>query len=257
MPPVYYTLTKYIDNKLSEFPASFQLVSITSISLLPDAARKILRVFNGAIDTGNSSIYVERRYLMRTLKVLLVVVAMLAVSAPSFGYILVYNAFGRLKAVDSETDTLVGIAMRGYLIMDVNENDGDLNDVYWIGYGKDGDGAKVYTVSVPDLQLNVNGKYQTVYMNVDEGWFVTTLGRISNKNIGLADRQPVAYTMSGNLIILDSVVFDMTQLLRGSGSMVISLSSSKSQAANTAHDEIDDVLDNLLTLLETAGYSGS
>jgi hypothetical protein len=194
---------------------------------------------------------------MRTLKVLLVVLVMLAVSAPSFGYILVYNAFGRLKAVDSETETLVGVAMRGYLIMDVNENDGDLNDVYWVGYGKDTERVKVYTVSVPDLQLTVSGKYQTVYMNVDDGWFVTTIGRRSNKNIGLVDRQSVAYTMSGNLIILDSVVFDMTQLLRGAGSMVFSLSSSKTQAANAAADAVDDVLDDILTLLEDAGYSGS
>jgi len=184
-----------------------------------------------------------------------VVLAMLAVTAPSFGYILVYNAFGRIKAVDSETDTLVGVAMRGYLIMDINDTDGEVNDIYWLTYGKDSEGTKVYTLAVPDLQLSVNGKYQTIYMNIDEGWFVTILGKQAAKNIGLADRELVAYTMSGNFIIYDSVVFDLTQLLRGAGTMVITLNSTKTQAANAALDAIDDVLDDVITVLVAAGYN--
>ena len=192
---------------------------------------------------------------MKALKVLLVVLAMLAVTAPSFGYILVYNAFGRIKAVDSETDTLVGVAMRGYLIMDINDADGEVNDIYWLTYGKDSEGTKVYTLSVPDLQLSVNGKYQTIYMNIDEGWFVTVLGKQAAKNIGLADRELVAYTMSGNFIIYDSVVFDLTQLLRGAGTMVVTLNSTKTQAANAAPDAIDDVLDDVITVLVAAGYN--
>jgi len=192
---------------------------------------------------------------MKALKVLLVVLAMLAVTAPSFGYILVYNAFGRIKAVDSETDTLVGVAMRGYLIMDINDADGEVNDIYWLTYGKDSEGTKVYTLSVPDLQLSVNGKYQTIYMNIDEGWFVTVLGKQAAKNIGLAERELVAYTMSGYFIIYDSVVFDMTQLLRGAGTMVVTLNSTKTQAANAAPDAIDDVLDDVITVLVAAGYN--
>ena len=193
---------------------------------------------------------------MKTLRVWVVILAMLAISAPSFGYILVYNAYGRLKSVDSEADRLVGVAMRGYLIIDINEADGDVNDTYWVTYGKDGEGTKVSTLSVPDLQLEVNGKYQTIYMNIDEGWFVTVLGKMSSKNIGLAERKTVAYTMSGNFIILDSTVFDMTQLLRGSGTMIITLNSTKTKAANTAADAIDDVLEGILDELDAAGYSG-
>jgi hypothetical protein len=193
---------------------------------------------------------------MKTLKVLVVLLAMLAISAPSFGYILVYNAFGRLKSVDSEADRLVGVAMRGYLIIDINDTDGDVNDTYWVTYGKDSEGTKVSTLSVPDFQLEVNGKYQTIYMNIDEGWYVTVLGKTSSKSIGMADRTTVAYTMSGNFIILDSVVFDMTQLLRGAGTMVITLNSTKTRTANTAADAIDDVLDDILTELDDAGYSG-
>jgi hypothetical protein len=194
---------------------------------------------------------------MKTLRVWMVVLAMLAISAPSFGYILVYNAFGRLKAVDSENDALVGVAMRGYLIVDINDADGDVNDVYWLTYGKDSEGTKVYTLAVPDFQLQVNGKYQTVYMNIDEGWFVTVLGKQVSKYISLVERELVAYTMSGNFIILDSSVFDLTQLLRGSGTMVITLNSTKTKAANTAGDAIDDVLDDVIMALEALGYSGS
>jgi hypothetical protein len=192
---------------------------------------------------------------MKTLKVLLVVLAMLAVTAPSFGYILVYNAFSRIKAVDSETNALVGVAMRGYLIMDINDADGEVNDVYWLTYGKDGEGTKVYTLATPDLQLSVNGKYQTIYMNIDEGWFVTVLGKRTSKNIGLVERELVAYTMSGYFIILDSSVFDLTQLLRGSGTMVITLNSTKTKAANAVYEAIDDVLEDVEAALILAGYN--
>jgi hypothetical protein len=190
---------------------------------------------------------------MRTLKVLIVVLAMLAISAPSFGYILVYNAYARLKAVDSDANALVGKAMKGYLIVD-ETNDGEVNDVAWIAYGKDSEGSKTYTLSVPYIELQVDGKYQTVYMDIDEGWFVTTIGRMASKNIGFADRTLVAYTMSGNFTIYDGVVFDMGQMLRGSGNMVITLNSTKTRAANTDGDTIDVVIDDITAALILLGY---
>jgi hypothetical protein len=189
---------------------------------------------------------------MRTLKVLIVVLAMLAISAPSFGYILVYNAYARLKAVDSDSNALVGKALKGYLIID-ETNDGEVNDVAWIAYGKDSEGSKTYTFSVPYIELQVDGKYQTVYMDIDEGWFVTAIGRMSSKNIGFADRMLVAYTMSGNFIIYDGIVFDIVQM-RGSGNMVITLNSTRTKAANTDGDTIDDVIDDITADLLSLGY---
>jgi hypothetical protein len=190
---------------------------------------------------------------MKTLKVWAIVIVMLAVSAPSFGYILVYNAFGRVRSVDSETNTLVGVVIRGYLILDINNADGEVNDLDWICYGKDGDGTKVYTESIPYLELEVDGKYQTIYIDIDDGWFITLVGKITNKNIGLGSKQAIAYTMSGNLIIVDSSVFD-AQTLRGGGTMSITLNSTKTQTFNADANDIEDAIGSIETTLEAAGY---
>ena len=64
---------------------------------------------------------------MKTLRVWVVVLTMMAFCAPSFGYVLVYNAISRIKAVNSDANSLVGIAVRGYLIMDVCDTDGSVN----------------------------------------------------------------------------------------------------------------------------------
>jgi len=179
---------------------------------------------------------------------------MLAVTAPSFGYILVYNAFGRVKAIDSETDTLVGFAVRGYLILDINDVNGDVDDNYWLAYGKDSEGTKVSTLSVPNLELSVNGKYETLYMDIDGGWYATILGKRVSRDIGFADKRLVVYTMSGNSILVDGIVLDGAQLLRGASSMVLTLNSSLTHSANADSDDIETVLDDVITILTTAGY---
>ena len=74
---------------------------------------------------------------MRTLKAWMVVLVMLAVCAPSFGYVLVYNTLSRVKAVDSVAETITRVAVRGYLVMDINDANGDVNDAYWLLYGRD------------------------------------------------------------------------------------------------------------------------
>lgn len=193
---------------------------------------------------------------MKTLKMWVVILAMLAVSAPSFGYVLVYNALNRVKAVDSAAETLVGTAVRGYLLLDINDANGDVNDSYWLIYGKDTGAAKVYTWSGLDPDLSISGRYQSIYMETGDGWTATVVGKITNKNIGLAaGKRAVAYTMSGNFVIVGGVVLDATQYLTGAGAMVLSLNSTKTKAINLASQSIDNAFDALITEVEAAGYS--
>jgi hypothetical protein len=192
---------------------------------------------------------------MRTLKVWVVILAMLAVCAPSFGYVLVYNTLSRVRAVDSAAETLVGTAVRGYLLLDINDANGDVNDSYWLIYGKDTGGDKVYTWCGLDPDLEINGRYQSLYLETGDGWTATVVGKITNKNIGLAaGKRAVAYTMSGNFIVVGGVVLDATQYLTGSGAMVLSLNSTKTKAINLASESIDDAFDALVTEVEAAGY---
>jgi hypothetical protein len=60
--------------------------------------------------------------------------------------------------------------------------------------------------------------------------------------------------MSGNSILVDGIVLDGAQLLRGASSMVLTLNSSLTHSANADSDDIETVLDDVITILTTAGY---
>ena len=103
---------------------------------------------------------------MKNLKVWMVVTVMLAVCAPSFGYVLVYNTISRAKAIDSVAETITRVAVRGYLVLDINDANGDVNDAYWLLYGKDNYGDKVYTVEGLDPVMTIDGTYaEHLYYN--------------------------------------------------------------------------------------------
>jgi len=193
---------------------------------------------------------------MKTLKVWMVIAVMLAVCAPSFGYVLVYNVISRVRAVDSDTESIAGIAVRGYLVMDFNDTTGDFNEAGLITYGKDLDKTKVYTLpDDPGANLAVNGRYQSVSMLTGEGWQIIVVGKITNRYINNTDKQLIAYSMTGNFT-LDGGTALYGDLLTGSGSMVMVLNSTKTKAANEALDSKDTVLDDLTILLEDADYIG-
>ena len=193
---------------------------------------------------------------MKTLKVWMVVTVMLAVCAPSFGYVLVYNTLSRVKAVDSVAETITRVAVRGYLVLDINDANGDVNDAYWLLYGKDNYGDKVYTVEGLDPVMTVNGTYESIYATTGGGWIATVVGKRTYKNVGLATKQLIAYSMTGNFIIEEGgAVLNMDQFLTGSGTMGVTLNSTKTKAANLASESISDVVDDITTALETAGYN--
>jgi hypothetical protein len=189
---------------------------------------------------------------MKTLKIWMVIAVMLGVCAPSFGYVLIYNVISRVKAI-SDIDFKVGKAVRGYLILDINEA-GEVNEADWITYGKDDEGAKIYTSEAPEQNIEVTGRYETISIQTGDGWSIIAMGKIASKSIGLADKQAVAYTMTGNFIVDGGFVLYGDQLT-GSGSIVITLNSSRTKAANLATTCISDVVDNLTEELDLAGYN--
>ena len=192
---------------------------------------------------------------MRTLKVWMVVFVILAVCAPSFGYVLVYNTISRVKAVDNDTSALANIAVRGYMVMDFNDTTGDFNEAQWLTYGRDITNAKVYTLpDDPSPTLEVSGRYQSISMLTGDWWTVTVVGKITNKYISTAGKKLIAYTLSGGFT-LDGYVLN-GDLLTGSGSMIMTLNTTKTKAANDASEKIDDAFGDITDALDTAGYIG-
>ena len=198
---------------------------------------------------------------MRALKVLIVILVMLGVCAPSFGYVLVYNVVSRVRAVDNDAGKLVGTAVKGYLVMDFNDANNDFNEAAWITYGKDSESVLVYTgPDDPGANVTLSGNYQSVSMFTGDGWTIMVAGKIVNKAIGLSNRAPIAYTMSGNFIVDSGSVYDGDMfdgdILTGSGAITITLNTVKTKAANQASESIDDVSGDLTDALDAADYTG-
>lgn len=199
---------------------------------------------------------------MRMLKVWVVVLAMLAVSAPSFGYVLVYNVVSRIRAVENYAGSMVGLAVRGYLIMDFNDTTGDFNESEWLTFGKDSEGTKVYTgPDDPQAEVAIYNNYQAVSMLTPDGWSIMVVGKITNKAIGLAaGKQPIASTMSGSFILDGCTIFDGDMfdgdVITGSGSITITLNTVKTKAANGASETIDDAFLDITNVFDAADYSG-
>ncbi len=194
---------------------------------------------------------------MRTLKAWMVITVILAVCAPSFGYVLVYNTLSRVKAIDTVAENISRVAVRGYLVLDINDANGDVNDAYWVLYGKDNYGDKVYRVEGIDPVLTVAGTYQTIYSTTGEGWIMTVVGKRTYKAIGVAaGKQLIAYSSSGNLLIEDGgAVLNMDQFLTGCGTMGVTLNSTKTKTANLASQSVDDTLTALTDALDTLLYT--
>jgi hypothetical protein len=194
---------------------------------------------------------------MKTLKVWMVVTVMLAICAPSFGYVLVYNTISRIKAIDSVAETITRVAVRGYLVLDINDANGDVNDAYWLLYGKDNYGDKVYTVEGLDPVMTIEGTYASIYATTGGGWIATVVGKRTYKDIGVAaGKQVIAYSLSGNFIIEEGgAVINMDQFLTGSGAMGVTLNSIKTKAANLASASVDDTLTTLTDALDTLLYT--
>jgi hypothetical protein len=198
---------------------------------------------------------------MRMLKVWVVVLAMLAVSAPSFGYVLVYNVISRIRAVENYAGSMVGLAVRGYLIMDFNDTTGDFNEAEWLTFGTDSERTKVYTgPDDPQAEVAIYNNYQTVSMLTPDGWVIMVVGKITNKAIGLSGKKPIACTMSGNFTVDGGTVFDGDMfdgdVLTGSGSITITLNTVKTKAANGASETIDDAFLDITNVFDAADYSG-
>ena len=195
------------------------------------------------------------------LKVWVVVLAMLAVSAPSFGYVLVYNVISRIRAVENYAGSMVGLAVRGYLIMDFNDTTGDFNEAEWLTFGSDSEGTKVYTgPDDPGAEVAIYGNNQTVSMLTGDGWSIMVVGKITNKAIGLTGKKPIAYTMSGNFVLDGCTIFDGDMfdgdVITGSGSITITLNTVKTKAANGASETIDDAFLDITNVFDAADYSG-
>ena len=84
---------------------------------------------------------------MKRVAVVCVLAAVLGVCSQSFGYVLVYDVWTQVKAVDIQTNTMSRTMAWGKLVVDMDEEQGWATAANLVLYNRNRDGQGVYTLS--------------------------------------------------------------------------------------------------------------
>jgi hypothetical protein len=205
---------------------------------------------------------------MKRVLTLLVVLAVLGMCAPSYGYFLIYKLTSTMRVIDYTTDSSGNLPVKGYLVVDISDEDGDLLDANMVFYGKDDNGDKTYFVQEYDtdgfdMDWDVAGDYLGVDIwNDNEEPFdyeLTLTGVLKNKNVGFgngsADRRSAPNNLKGTMVSWWDTIFDIDQELFGSGEATMTFVIGLTKAANKAEGTtMDDILTGIVDDLQDKGY---
>ena len=204
---------------------------------------------------------------MKRLSALLVMLAVLGLSRPSYGqmdggYILVYKVRCTVCAVDTAANVQVKIPVKGFLVMEL-EPGGQAVDAGIVFYGRDHGGGKVFmTASINDADLeldhNFEGSFATIEMNIykdgDFPHFVSMTGRLKTMNVGIENKNDASRHFRGNMSLRGGKFLDDVQSPVGSGHISAILSLSRTRRANAAFENVTSVLDGITAELLDRGY---
>jgi hypothetical protein len=198
---------------------------------------------------------------MKRLAVLCLIIGLIGVCSPSYGYILVYKLTSTIKTVETDANAMMNVKVSGYLALDINDVEEIVDDSRMVIYGKDADANKVYYVEDfsgnPRVEWTEEGAYLTVEMINHRGIFYYDLrltGKIKEKDVGFGadDLRNAASSAKGSMYSTHGSLFDQGQTLFGSGSATMTLDTKKTKAAN---DVTPSTLDEIMTEI-VAGEGG-
>jgi hypothetical protein len=194
---------------------------------------------------------------MKRLAVLFVMLAVLGVCSQSYGYVLVYNVSGMVKAVDTQANTMNRTMVRGTLVVDIDEAQGMATEGTLVLYNRVTRGGQgVYTVSEA-VGITIYGNSVAAVM--DTGWMggniIMTGGRKWNRNIGLSERKNIANVMDGSIHLNGNMLFDADEALVGAGIMTATLNLQQTRVANKNGDSVSAVVDDIISWLQGRGFT--
>jgi len=196
--------------------------------------------------------------------------------ASSYGYFLIYNVSTTVKGIDEEAGTPISIPLKGYLVLNMDDNCDATLDINLILYGKNPAGQKVYT------QLNDNGNdylgyafgytqwgYFTIRLEgVDVFDFETGLmGKVKEKDVGLGSdsKKNVASSLKGVICVWDNMLLDTAEYITGTANISMTLNNKYTKTVNDTEPSwtqeqiiegqlVDGEMTGLKPLLEDKGY---
>jgi hypothetical protein len=195
---------------------------------------------------------------------LIVLLVMFGLCSSSYGFLLVYKISTTVKGVDYETPTR--IALKGYLIMDFND-EGIIQDANLLIYGKDTGGDKVYyqlnysdTSAFLDIDVFSMGDYQFIDFWTPgeenpyyfEGFM---MGKTKTKDIGDSYLWSISSSLKGSFIVWRYMLLDPAQDISGTSNISAKLDSKTTKTLNLGSKTQDYAVSYIIALLEGKDYS--
>jgi hypothetical protein len=191
---------------------------------------------------------------MKKLLVAGLMIAVLSITAQANAYVLVYNLFGNVQAVDTAANDQVKQMLSGYIVMNINDADGIVDDSSVILYGRQGWQNRFYTIDDDIVSFTTYGNYAVLIAGNGQGNVIILTGRLRSANIGAATRQRAAASLSGAMTLEYGQLFDTNDLLTGGGAMQATLNNWLTRIANSSDTVFDDLVDSILSYLESRDF---
>jgi len=201
---------------------------------------------------------------MRKLLTLFVMLAVLGVCAPSYGYLLIYQVSSTFKGVDTDANSAENVPIKGFLVLDMDDTDQTLNDAQLVLYGKDADKDKVYFVETfggsAGIDWTVEGDFVTVDLGDSSDPFdyeMILTGKITDKNVGLGadDKKGVANSLKGTIVSWQGMIFDDSQALFGTGDTSMTFYAGVTKSYNKDGATLDEVVADIQSWLAKNHYN--
>jgi hypothetical protein len=207
----------------------------------------------------------KRKRQMRRLSAVLVILVMLGICTPSYGYFLVYDLRGSLKgtegSVDREKETT---DFRGYLVMNIDDISNALIDANMIIYDKDPNHHKVYvllntTDSNGFLDASIlyrdDRNFYELNGNTPFDFRIFIMGNVHNTDIGLPNNKRIAESLSGAITNEAGMLLAVGQELAGTGHISASLYTVSTKSTNNPNNIYapwtqDKIISTLKEILE-------
>jgi hypothetical protein len=200
---------------------------------------------------------------MKKLAFLVSMIVVMSVCNPSFGYILVYKLSSTVKAVDDLVDAKEVIKIKGYLIIDYDDIELDINDADVVLFGKDQDDtlACVRLDYEDDMGINytvyaVNSWVGFRYGGNRHGIEVILTSLTKTKDIGLDVEKTIPGTLKGSIFVWSQILLDPVRWtnLTGSGTVSAPLHSGLTKEANENSYSSNTIADSIIDELVADGY---
>lgn len=178
----------------------------------------------------------------------------LGISSQANAYVLVYNLFGMVQAVDTTASSQVTQLLNGYIVINVSDDDGTVTDSSVILYGRQGWNNKFYTVGDNIVNFTAYGNFVTLIADNGSGDKIILTGQLRNTNIGTSSRQLIANMLNGAMTLQNGQLFDTNASLVGAGAIQATLNGWFTRGTNSASTAFGDVVNSITSNLESRGF---